>query len=64
MADNLGWYAMQGNGPYAPGDSSGTYAQNVDSLDPSYVADVVKKYLHDPTVVELVNPTASKGSAI
>jgi len=64
MADNLGWYAMQGNGPYAPGDSSGTYAQNVDSLDPGYVADVVKKYLHDPTVVELVNPPASKGSAI
>lgn len=63
MADNLGWYAMQGNGQYAPGDSSGTYAQNVESLDPAYVAAIVKKYLHDPTVVELVSAPASKGDA-
>ncbi|MBV9270284.1 MAG: insulinase family protein [Candidatus Eremiobacteraeota bacterium] len=64
MADNLGWYTLQGNGLYAPGDSSETYAQAIESLDPSYVAGVVRKYLHDPTVVQLVSAPASTGETI
>jgi predicted Zn-dependent peptidase len=58
MADNLGWYATQGDAVSAPGQVSGTYLRNVDALDPGYVAGIVSRYLHDPVVVELI---ASEG---
>ncbi|HEV3152184.1 MAG TPA: hypothetical protein VGZ02_00110 [Candidatus Baltobacteraceae bacterium] len=52
-ADNFGWYAAEGNLPYAPGDVSGQYLQAAQSLDAGYVAEIVRRYLQNPTVVEL-----------
>ncbi|MDQ2991609.1 MAG: hypothetical protein M3R30_02160 [Candidatus Eremiobacteraeota bacterium] len=60
LADDLAWYAVQGDASYAPGDISGTYARTLESLDPQFVADVARRYLRVPTVVHLV---AEKGSA-
>jgi predicted Zn-dependent peptidase len=52
-ADNYGWYAAEGNAPYAPGDESSEYFQAAQSLDPGYVAGIVRKYLQRPAVVQL-----------
>jgi predicted Zn-dependent peptidase len=62
QADNLGWYAAEGNGAYAPSDSTSTYWKAARSLDADYVASVVKKYLAHPVVVRLIT-TNSKDSA-
>ena len=62
QADNLGWYAAEGNGTYAPSDSGSTYWKTARSLDPDYVASVVKKYLAHPIVVHLITAN-SKDSA-
>lgn len=61
-ADNFGWYAAEGNLQYAPGDVSGEYVQNAQSLDPGYVAQVVRQYLQHPAVVQLT-PAHSEGTA-
>jgi predicted Zn-dependent peptidase len=61
-ADNFGWYAVEGNLPYAPGDTSGDYVQAAQSLDPGYVAQIVRRYLQHPAVVELA-PAHAQGSA-
>ncbi len=53
-ADNFGWYAVEGNPAYAPGDASSQYVQAVQSLDPDYVAGAVRKYLQRPAVVQLL----------
>lgn len=53
-ADNLGWYGVEGNLPYAPGIVDGTYARAARELDPAYVAEVVKRYLTTPVVVKMV----------
>jgi predicted Zn-dependent peptidase len=64
QADNLGWYAVEGNAPYAPGSQSGAYERAARSLDPQYVADVVKRYLHNPVIVNLVtHATTTKESS-
>jgi predicted Zn-dependent peptidase len=60
QADNLGWYSSEGNGTYAPSDVTSTYWKAARSLDPQYVAAVVKKYLARPVVVHLITTTASK----
>ncbi len=60
LADDLAWYALQGDPSYAPGDVSGTYSHMVDSLDPQFVAGVARRYLQTPTVVHLV---PEKGSS-
>lgn len=52
-ADNFGWYAAEGNLPYAPGSSSGEYLANAEALDPGYIAQVVRQYLQHPSIVEL-----------
>jgi predicted Zn-dependent peptidase len=62
MADNLGWYAVEGKPLYAPGDSGGEYARNARALDPQYVSDVVRKYLSTPVTVQLITVTP-KGPA-
>jgi len=62
QADNLGWYAAEGNASYAPGDSSGTYWKNAQTLDPAFVASVVKQYLSHPIVVRLL-ATAKESSS-
>ncbi len=60
-ADNLGWYAVEGSGGYAPGDAAGEYERNARALDPQYVSDVVRKYLGTPVTVNLIT-VAPKGS--
>ena len=60
LADELAWYAVQGDAPYAPSDASGTYARTIAALDPAYVAEIARRYLQTPTVVHL---TVDKGSS-
>jgi predicted Zn-dependent peptidase len=62
-ADNLGWYTVEGNLNYAPGIVGGSYEQTARSLDPQYVADVVRRYLGKPVVVDLVAATPQKESS-
>lgn len=59
QADNLGWYSAEGNASYAPSEESSTYWKAARSLDPQFVASIVKKYLAHPVVVRLIT-TASK----
>ncbi len=61
-ADNFGWYAAEGNLPYAPGDASGQYVEAAQALDPGYVAQIVREYLQHPAVVELTS-AHSEGTA-
>lgn len=61
-ADNAGWYAVEGNPGYAPGDPSGRYLQIAQSLDPAYVASVAAKYLAHPAIVQLI-ATPKAGSS-
>jgi len=67
VADNFGWYAVEGNLAYAPGanDNDGAYFHAMRSLTPAYVASVVRKYLDKPgvTVVLSPQPPVKKGSA-
>jgi predicted Zn-dependent peptidase len=62
QADNLGWYAAEGNSAYAPSDGASTYWKAARSLDPGYVASIAKKYLAHPVVVRLITTTNSKDS--
>ena len=39
---------------FAPGLANGSYERAVRALDPQYVAEVVRRYLHNPVVVELI----------
>jgi predicted Zn-dependent peptidase len=52
-ADNLGWYGAEGNLSYAPGILDGSYVESVRSLDPAYVAGIVRRYLQAPVLVNL-----------
>ncbi|HEV3091376.1 MAG TPA: hypothetical protein VGX91_08055 [Candidatus Cybelea sp.] len=61
-ADNLGWYGAEGDMRYAPGISGGTYGSIVRALDPEYVAGVVKRYLGNPVVVNLLAATPKESS--
>lgn len=61
-ADNLGWYSAEGDLGYAPGILDGSYVQAVRALDPAYVADVVKRYLQAPVVVNLLATTPKESS--
>jgi len=54
QADNLGWYAAEGNPAYAPGDAAGSYVAKARELDPAYVAEIVRRYLKNPVTVTLV----------
>jgi predicted Zn-dependent peptidase len=59
-ADNLGWYTAEGALDYAPGIANGNYEQAARSLDPHYVADVARRYLRKPVIVDLVATTPQK----
>jgi len=61
-ADNLGWYAAEGNAAYAPGAGSGEYLNAVEALDPGYVAQTARTYLQRPAAVQLIS-TGQKGTA-
>jgi len=63
QADNLGWYAVEGAPDYAPGIVNGAYVQAARSLDPEYVAQIVRRYLQKPIVVDLIALTPQKGSS-
>jgi len=63
-SDNLGWYAVEGNPLYAPGDASEEYQRTARSLDPQYVAGMVRRYLANPVSIKLLVPANQpKGSA-
>jgi predicted Zn-dependent peptidase len=62
QSDNLGWYAAEGNGTYAPGDTGGAYERNARAIDPQYLAAAVRKYLSNPVIVNLIT-AAPKESA-
>jgi predicted Zn-dependent peptidase len=64
QADNLGWYAAEGNPGYAPGNSGGDYERAARSLDPAFVAGVVRRYLGaNPAVVNLITVEPGKEPA-
>jgi predicted Zn-dependent peptidase len=54
QADNLGWYAAEGNATYAPGDADGNYIAKARQLDPAYVAEIARRYLKNAVTVTLV----------
>jgi predicted Zn-dependent peptidase len=62
QAANLGWYATEGNAAYAPSSDQSAYWKAAESLDPQYVASVVKRYLAHPVEVHLI-ATTTKDSA-
>ena len=47
MADNFGWYAVEGNAAYAPGanEEDGAYFKAASQLTPEFVAATAEKYL-------------------
>ena len=56
LADNFGWYSVEGAPAYAPGvdGESGAYFRAVESLTPGFVAAVAQKYLgKQPAVITL-----------
>ena len=65
LADNFGWYSVEGAPAYAPGANgeNGAYFDAAKSLTPAFVASVAQKYLGKaPTVITLTppSPTAQK----
>jgi len=67
LADTFGWYTVEGNPAYAPGENGaqGRYFQAVDALTPAFVAATVTKYLSRPGAVVTVTPSVAppqKGS--
>ncbi len=62
QADNLGWYAVEGNPSYAPSDPSSSYWRRAEQLDPAYVAAIAKRYLAHPVVVTLTSTSKETAS--
>jgi len=61
QADNLGWYSVEGNAAYAPSDGQGMYWKIAQSLDPAFIASVVKRYLDHPVIIRMTTgPAAAK----
>ena len=58
LADTFGWYTVEGNPAYAPGEggTNGRYVSAVAALTPSVVAAVAAKYLGAPGAVVTVTP--------
>lgn len=61
QADNLGWYSVEGNQGYAPGDPDSSYLRDVGSLDPGFVADVVRRYVGRPVLVYMRADSGDSG---
>ncbi len=53
VADTLGWYAVEGNAAYAPGNggAAGVYFTNANALTPEFVAATARKYFAAPGAV-------------
>ncbi|GAC1543793.1 MAG: hypothetical protein NVS3B16_10700 [Vulcanimicrobiaceae bacterium] len=62
LADNYGWYSVEGSATYAPGANgeNGAYFKAATSLTPEFVAAVAEKYLGKPPVVVTLKPDAKK----
>jgi predicted Zn-dependent peptidase len=58
MADNFGWYSVEGAPEYAPGADGdrGAYFQAADTLTPDFVAAVAVKYFTATPVVVTLRP--------
>ena len=62
LADTFGWYSVEGNAAYAPGEggASGHYLSAAAALTPSFVASVAAKYLAAPGAAVTVTPAATE----
>jgi predicted Zn-dependent peptidase len=62
LADNFGWYSVEGNLAYAPGAGgrSGEYFKAAESLTPDFVAAVAEKYLTKTPAVVSLRPQAAR----
>ncbi len=58
VADNFGWYSVEGNPEYAPGagGDGGRYFSAAEALTPEFVASVVEKYLTKPAATVTLRP--------
>jgi predicted Zn-dependent peptidase len=58
MADNFGWYSVEGAAEYAPGvkGESGLYFQAADALTPDFIAAVAQKYFAKAPVSVTLRP--------
>lgn len=67
LADNFGWYAVEGNAAYAPGAGGprGRYFAAAAELTPAFVAQTVAAYLDRPgaTVTLATSPSATAAGA-
>ena len=66
VADNYGWYAVEGAAAYAPGANGerGAYFTYASGLTPDFVASVAEKYLGKPPATITLSPAAAtKGDA-
>lgn len=62
IADNFGWYSVEGAAEYAPGANgdAGTYFKTADSLTPDFVAAVAQKYFGKTPVVVTLQPAVKE----
>ncbi len=60
IADNFGWYSVEGAPDYAPGANgdAGTYFKTADALTPDFVAAVAQKYFAKAPVVVTLRPSS------
>jgi predicted Zn-dependent peptidase len=60
LADTYGWYAVEGNPGYAPGEggATGRYLAAAAALTPEFVAATAAKYLDRPGAAITVAPAA------
>lgn len=61
LADTYGWYAVEGNPAYAPGEGGpgGRYLSAAASLTPEFVAATAAKYLDRPGASIVIGPAAA-----
>lgn len=61
LADTYGWYAVEGNAGYTPGEggANGAYLAAASALTPDFVAATAAKYLDRPGAAITVVPKAS-----
>jgi predicted Zn-dependent peptidase len=64
IADNFGWYTVEGDSAYAPGASGeeGAYFRALATLTPDFVAGVARKYLSKPGVTVQLAPQKASAS--
>jgi predicted Zn-dependent peptidase len=64
LADTFGWYTVEGNAAYAPGEGgmTGHYLTAVMGLTPASVAAAAAKYLDQPGAAVTVAPASAPGA--